>query len=692
MSHSTPNRLITEKSPYLLQHAYNPVDWHPWGENAFAKAKREDKLVLVSIGYATCHWCHVMERESFENPEIAEFLNQHFIAIKVDREERPDIDQVFMDALHALGQQGGWPLNMFATPEGQPFTGGTYFPPQPMYGRRSFSEILRSLEQFWRQDRSQILEAAGQLTEFLLREPAPFAEEGTAPTWASIEKTVQAYRHAFDKQDGGFSLQRPNKFPPSMGLQLLLRYHQHEKTPFDLDMVEFTLEQMRRGGIYDQVGGGLCRYSTDYQWRVPHFEKMLYDNALFAQAALEVFQVTGNPLYREITEDVLAYIGRDMILPEGGFCSAEDADSEGEEGRFYVWDENEFQRTLASEDASAWAEFWNISTTGNFEGKNILYSTQSASSFYQSQGWTQEMGENKLRVVRQQLLNQRSQRIRPLRDDKVLTSWNALMISTYAQAARVLQREDLGQQATRALEFLHQQMVDSQGRLLRRYREGDSRFPAYLCDYAQLGLACLDLYAWNYEPQLVLQANHWAREINRLFLNPEGAYFETGEDAEVVLTRKADGHDGVEPSGNTSTAQLFLALNALGLGSDYRTHAERIFMSFAPHLEQAGVNFSAMHCALMLARVGITEVVICGDEADSQLEKMLQWLRRSFLPQLITVFVPEGDEAPVWQQIPLSEGRTTIEGQATAYVCQGQVCQAPVHSLADLQSLLRQLS
>ena len=354
------NRLIDEKSPYLLQHANNPVDWFPWSQEAFDKAEREQKLILVSIGYATCHWCHVMERESFEDIETAAYLNKNFIAIKVDREERPDVDQVFMDALHALGEQGGWPLNMFATPDGRPFTGGTYFPPKPMYGRQSFRQILENLQFYWQEEKEKIHDTAEQLTTYLRRAPAPQPLDEPLPQWDCVEKTVQAYRQVFDHEDGGFALQRPNKFPPSMGLQLLLRYHLRTGNPSDLYMVELTLEKMRNGGIYDQVGGGLCRYSTDYRWLVPHFEKMLYDNALFAQVALECYQVTKNPFYKEIAEDIFHYIKRDMSAEDGGFCSAEDADSEGLEGLFYLWSADEFKKTVQKGYSDILANYWNV--------------------------------------------------------------------------------------------------------------------------------------------------------------------------------------------------------------------------------------------------------------------------------------------------------------------------------------------
>ncbi len=685
------NRLIDEKSPYLLQHAHNPVDWFPWSQEAFDKAEREQKLILVSIGYATCHWCHVMERESFEDIETAAFLNKNFISIKVDREERPDVDQVFMDALHALGEQGGWPLNMFATPDGRPFTGGTYFPPKPMYGRQSFRQILENLQFYWQKEKEKIHDTAEQLTTYLKRAPAPQPLDEPLPQWDCVEKTIQAYRQVFDHEDGGFALQRPNKFPPSMGLQLLLRYHLRTGNPSDLYMVEWTLKKMRNGGIYDQVGGGLCRYSTDYRWLVPHFEKMLYDNALFAQVALECYQVTRNPFYKEIAEDIFHYIKRDMLAEGAAFCSAEDADSEGLEGLFYLWSADEFKKTVQKDYSDVLANYWNVTPEGNFEGKNILNVSQPSKILSKQLGLDENECQSIIKSARSRLLDVRAQRIRPLKDDKVLVSWNALMISSFALAARILDNNEYGITATNALAFIEGNLINQNGRLLRRYRDGDARFPAYLSDYAQMGLACLDIYAWNYEPQYILKALHWANEINRLFLNPDGSYFETGLDAEEVIVRKADGHDGVEPSGNTSTALLFLKLASFGLGSRFLSDSERIFHSFSLHLHQAGVNFSAMLSALILARKGGVEVVVYGNVSKSETKEALQWLRQTFLPEVVVAFIPSDDPDPVSQQIPIAEGRASSDERLLIHVCQGQLCHAPVYDLPSLKNLVLQI-
>jgi len=521
-AYSFTNKLVNEKSPYLLQHAHNPVDWHPWGTAAFEKAKVEDKMLLVSIGYATCHWCHVMERESFEDPDLAAYLNAHFVPVKVDREERPDVDKIYMDALHALGQQGGWPLNMFVTPEGKPVTGGTYFPPQPMYGRKSFRELLETLASIWKNERDKIFTTADQLTAHLQQKAVPASSEHPELSWEAEEQTVTQFRESYDSLHGGFNQQAQNKFPPSMGLMLLLRYYKRTGDAHSLEMVEKTLQKMFAGGIYDQLGGGLSRYSTDYEWLVPHFEKMLYDNSLFVWALIETFQITKNPLYEIAVRDVLTYVERDMTSPEGAFFSAEDADSEGVEGKFYVWSKAEVLEILGTESGELACVYWDITEHGNFEESSIPNRPRSDEDVAEQFRITPEKMHIKLRTVREKLMVIRSKRIRPLLDDKVLTSWNALMISAFARASRVFNDYDFEKMATRAADFIFNNLFDDSGRLLRRWRDGEARFPAYLCDHAQLAVACLDLYETTYDPQWFRKAAELSIDINRLFRNEDG--------------------------------------------------------------------------------------------------------------------------------------------------------------------------
>ncbi len=686
--YSFSNKLIKEKSPYLLQHAHNPVDWHPWGEIAFQKAKNEDKLLLISIGYATCHWCHVMERESFEDSELAEFLNAHFVSVKVDREERPDVDKIYMDALHALGQQGGWPLNMFITPEGKPVTGGTYFPPQPMYGRISFREMLESLAKVWKDEREKIFLTANQLTSHLEKIAVPPTTEFIEFNWEIEEKTVSQFRDAFDSINGGFNHQPQNKFPPSMGLMLLLRNYKRTGEAHSLEMVEKTLQKMFAGGIYDQLGGGISRYSTDYEWLVPHFEKMLYDNSLFVWALIETFQITKNHLYETIIRDVLDYISRDMTSSEGAFFSAEDADSEGVEGKFYIWSQAEVIEILGKEIGELACFFWDISKDGNFEGSSILNRKYSDEFVAKRFRITLKEMQGKIQTARKKLMTVRSKRIRPFLDDKVLTSWNALMISSFARASRVLNDAEFEKKATRAANFIFNNLFDNTGRLLRRWRQGESRFPAYLCDYAQLTVSCLDLYETTYDTAWFLKATELSKETNRLFRNADGPYFDSGNDGEVLLTRNAEGYDGVEPSGNSSLAHAFLRLHAYGLSSKFHEDAQRIFQSFAIQMEQAGVSFSAMLGGLHFSLSQPKEIVISGIRGEDKTDLLLAELRRGYHPNIVVSFLENGKNIETEKIIPLTSGRSMVNDIATAYVCQNKSCKIPVQSVEELRKLL----
>ena len=686
--YSFSNKLIHEKSPYLLQHAHNPVNWYPWGKAAFEKAKSEDKLLLVSIGYATCHWCHVMERESFEDPELAAFLNAHFVPVKVDREERPDVDKIHMDALHALGQQGGWPLNMFVTPEGKPITGGTYFPPQPMYGRKSFRELLETLASIWKDEREKIFTTADQLTAHLQQKAVPASTGHPELNWEAEEQTVTLFRESYDSQHGGFKQQQQNKFPPSMGLMLLLRHYKRTGDAHSLEMVEKTLQKMFAGGIYDQLGGGLSRYSTDHEWLVPHFEKMLYDNSLFVWVLIETFQITKKHLYENAVRDILNYVARDMTSPDGAFFSAEDADSEGVEGKFYVWSKAEVLKILGAESGELACAFWDITEHGNFEGSSIPNRPRSDEDVAAQFRITPEEMRKTLRASREKLMAVRSKRVRPLLDDKVLTSWNALMISAFARASRVFNDPEFEKMATRAADFIFNNLIDDSGRLLRRWREGEARFPAYLCDHAQLAVACLDLYETTYDPAWFRKAVELSDEINRLFRNEDGPYYDTGIDGEVLLTRNAEAYDGVEPSGNSSLAQAFLRLRAYGLAPQYYEDAQRIFRSFAPHLEQAGVSFSAMLCGLHFSLSAAKEVVISGRRGEAETELLLAELRCEYHPNIVVSFVENGKNPETEKIIPLASGRAMVNDSATAYVCQNKTCQIPVHSVDELRQLL----
>lgn len=682
------NHLIHEKSPYLLQHAHNPINWFPWSHEAFEKAKVEDKMVLVSIGYATCHWCHVMERETFEDAHLADYFNQYFIGIKVDREERPDIDKIYMDALHAQQQQGGWPLNFFVTSEGKPFFGGTYFPPEPRYGRRSFRQVLEMLLTAWQSDRSQIIEMADSLTIHLRHQNDAYSSSSPSSTAIAREieeQTVHQWKTFFDPVDGGFTFQNQNKFPPSMGLMHLLRVFQVSEDPSLLHMVELTLKKMKEGGIYDQLAGGLSRYSTDFQWLVPHFEKMLYDNALFVWALIEASQVTKKPFYQEATRDVLNYVQTTLLSPEGGFYSAEDADSEGEEGKFYVWDADEFQEVLGQPLARIAAAYWGVTPEGNFEhGTTILAVTRDLSSWAEQEQTTPQLLQKQLEHARQLLLSARQRRMRPLCDDKVLTSWNALMISAFARAAKVFEDESYANIAIHAAHFIRKRLLDPlTGRLLRRYRDQESKIPAYLSDYANSIIGFLDLYEYSYDPQWLKLAQGFANEIQRLFANENGPYFETGSDVPSLLVRPIEMHDGVEPSGNSTVVLAFFRLDAYGFDS-YYADALKILKYSLPLLKQSGVHLSAMHWAHQWFLNRPAQVVIIGKNEDPMTQKMLSWLRKAYLPHTVVVWAEPDQVLSYSYLIPLLQQRIALQGKTTAYVCYRQECTLPVHTLDAL--------
>ncbi len=680
------NQLIHEKSPYLLQHAHNPVNWYPWGDEAFALAKKDNKPVLVSIGYATCHWCHVMERESFEDPKLAEFLNANFYAIKVDREERPDVDSIYMKAIQALGQQGGWPLNVFVTPDGVPFYGGTYFPPIKKFNRPSFADVLQFLDNTWKTDQAKIAKQTDGLITYLknsaIQEPSGELDE---LSFKGEDKARKLYGDQYDSLHHGFRFQPQNKFPPSMGLSLLLRNHHRTGDAHSLAMVENTLKAMKHGGIYDQIGGGLARYSTDYHWLVPHFEKMLYDNSLFVTALIETFQVTDNPEYADYANDVLEYIDRDMTHPEGGLYSAEDADSEGVEGKFYVWSLEEIEQLLDRQTASVFIPFYNITREGNWERNNIPNVTRSPEQLAKEQGLNAEVVHEAIARGRKILLETRSKRIRPLLDDKVLTSWNGLMISAMARTGRVLSDENRIVKAEKALAFIWEHLRTEEGKLLRRWRDGQARYDGYLFDYTSIAVACLELYEATYNPDYIDKAAELMQTVEEKFKAPH-AYYETADDGEELIVRQVSGYDGVEPSGNSNAALALLKLSAYKLDPDLEKRAENIFVAFYVEMMEYGLNSPFMMQALHLYLSGKKEVAIVSPRDPASADEMLKFIHTGFFPNAVFAFAREDD--PEKQRVPLLADKKVINGKATAYVCQHGTCLAPVTSVGELKALL----
>ncbi len=680
------NALIHEKSPYLLQHAHNPVNWRPWGDEAFDLAKNENKPLLVSIGYATCHWCHVMERESFEDPQLAEYLNAHFIPVKVDREERPDVDGIYMKAVQAMGQQGGWPLNVFVTPDGIPFYGGTYFPPTQRFNRPSFGDVLRFLDHTWKNERDKVTRQSASLINYL-KETAKQSSKGELDSlgFHGEDKARKLYGDQYDSLHHGFRFQPQNKFPPSMGLCQLLRHHHRTGDAHSLAMTENTLRAMKHGGIYDQIGGGLARYSTDYRWLVPHFEKMLYDNALFVTALMETYQVTGKPEYAEYANDVLEYIDRDMTHPDGGFYSAEDADSEGVEGKFYVWSQEEIEHLLDRQTASIVIPYYNVTQPGNWEHRNILNVTRPPAKLAEELALTVETVNEAIARGRKILLEERSKRIRPLLDDKVLTSWNGLMISAMARTGRVLGDDGRIALAEKALAFIWQNLRTPEGKLRRRWREGEARFDGYLFDYTSIAVACLELYEATYNPDYIDRAMELMQTVEDKFVS-DTAYYETAADGEDLIVRQISGYDGVEPSGNSNAALAWLKLSAYRLDREMEQRAEKIFLAFHDDLSEYGLNSPFMMQALHLYLAGKKEVAIIAPRDHPSAEAMLNMARRGFFPNAVFAFAWE--DTPEAGRIPLLADKKAVDGRATAYVCEHGLCRAPVTSPEELKALL----
>jgi uncharacterized protein YyaL (SSP411 family) len=666
------NRLAGESSPYLLQHKDNPVDWYPWGEEALAAARERDAPILLSIGYSACHWCHVMERESFEDADTAAYMNEHFVCVKLDREERPDLDAIYMEACQAIAGQGGWPLNAFLTPDQVPFFAGTYFPPDDDRGMPSWLQVLRSIVEAWDERGDEIRATSEKVSGRL--SGAAWVEPSDEPlTGALVDRAVENLAALEDPRNGGFGA--APKFPPASAVELLLRragttIHRPDGTEVDPAAVAArALSAMANGGIYDQVGGGFARYTVDAGWLIPHFEKMLYDNALLARAYLHGWQVTGYPLFRRVCEETLDWALREMRGPEGGFYSALDADSEGEEGKFYVWSVEQVREALGEDDAQAALDYFGVLPGGNWEGKTIL-----------TRGADEPEGFEELR---RRLYDARSERVWPGLDDKRLTSWNALMVSALADAGAVLEREDYLDAARGCADFLLTELTDADGRLLRTWKDGEGRLNAYLEDHAYLLDALLTLYEATFEPRWFEAARALADTTIERFGDPEkGGFFETSSDHEQLLTRRKDPEDHPIPSGNSAAALALLRLAALTGEHSYEKQGVgvlRLFVEMAPRHPNA---FAHLLQALDFHVATVREVALVGEDV-GELERVV---RGAFRPHVVLAgSAPNGgDEGAV----PLLEGRGPVDGRAAAYVCEGFACKAPVTEPEALEELL----
>lgn len=703
--HEHTNRLIRETSPYLLQHAHNPVDWYPWGEEAFEKARQEDKPVLLSIGYSACHWCHVMERESFENEKIAQIMNEHFVSIKVDREERPDIDSIYMQAVQAITQQGGWPMTMFLMPDGRPFYGGTYFPPQDRhYGQQmmpGFPRVLLSIVHAYKQQRQEVEEQATQIVDYLRQSSdAPLRARGIRPgsgvTLDLLGTASQGIIADFDSRHGGFG--GAPKFPNAMALEFLLRVHLHrlkdelnsgrkKDAPTELEVVESSLQHMANGGIYDQLGGGFHRYSVDAQWLVPHFEKMLYDNALLSRLYLHAYLVTGDPSYSRIVEETLNYVVREMTAPEGGFYSTQDADSEGKEGKFFLWSAEEIKEALLPEDVANVISYYGVTERGNFEGENILYVPEDAQKVADDMQISLEELQASLAHGREILFKRRERRVKPARDEKVLTAWNGLMLRSFAEAARYLSRPDYLQVAINNANFLLEKLRKN-GRLLRTYKDGQARLNGYLEDYAFLADGLLALYQASFDPRWFAEARALMDQAIVLFADEKnGGFFDTGSDHEELVSRPKDIMDNATPAGNSVAIDVLLRLAAFTGEQAYRQRADDYLRSMSDILVEHPLAFGHIISALDFALSSSQEIAIIGDPRVADTRALLEVVNTRYLPASVLACCSP-DDTKAMQTIALLADRPLKDGRATAYVCQNFACQAPVNTPTELEQLL----
>jgi len=676
-NHKKPNRLIAEKSPYLLQHAFQPVDWYPWGEEAFAKARREDKPVFVSIGYSTCHWCHVMARESFEDEEVAQLLNAHFVSIKVDREERPDIDAIYMSVCQALTGHGGWPLSVFLTPDQKPFYAGTYFPKESRYGQPGFLDVLGTVASAYHKQKEEINRSGDKIIHTLKQmkaDHAPIKED-------IIDNAFHAFQTGFDPLYGGFG--EAPKFPAPHQLLFLLRYGRWYENRRAVEMVETTLEGIANGGIHDHIGGGFARYATDRKWLVPHFEKMLYDQAMLMLAYSEAWQVTGNPRWPRIVEHIHRYVVRDMQDEKGGFYSAEDADSEGVEGKFYLWTPKEIVSALGEEKARFYCHVYGITEKGNYKSANIPNRIgRSLTETAQEQGMTLAELEKKLDVLNEKLFQVREKRVRPHKDDKILTSWNALMIAALATAGRIFKEKKYVDTAQQAFHFIENTMW-RKDELFARYRDGDVNIQGYLDDYAFLMWACDALYEATWQAKYVVKMKETAdRMIARFWDDAHFGFFLNQADSGLVL-RPKEVYDGSLPSGNSVAAMMLLKLARRTGKMDYEAFVDKMFRAFGTEINSYPMGYAWFLSAYMLGRKGTKELVILTDEKTD--EPLAGVLNSVYLPEVIALV---GRPENVYRMAPYTKDFTFVNHKTTYYLCEHFACRKPTNNADEVIKVL----
>ncbi|HPM25814.1 MAG TPA: thioredoxin domain-containing protein [Methanothrix sp.] len=678
------NRLISETSPYLLQHAHNPVDWYPWSEEAFQAAAREDRPVFLSVGYSTCHWCHVMARESFQDPEVADLLNRTFICIKVDREERPDIDQIYMKAALAMTGRGGWPLSIIMTADKKPFFAATYIPKRGSFGQAGMMEIIPRIGELWRENRDELLRSADQILDHLKQAAVVPSPEDEALDESLLKRGYDALASIYDPQNGGFG--GAPKFPAPHNLLFLLRYWKRSKDAFALQMVEETLQAMSMGGVFDHLGGGFHRYSTDAGWRIPHFEKMLYDQATMAMAYTEAYQATGKKEYARTVQEILGYVLRDMTSQQGGFFSAEDADSEGEEGAYYLWGAEELKEVLEKEDLRLLIRLFDIYESGNFEtGRNILIARSTfkdaASVLGVSEGdlWRRWEG------IRERLLSVREKRVHPQKDDKILADWNGLMISALAKAAQALNRPDYANAAARAADFILNEMKTEDGRLLHSYREG-SAISGCLDDYAFLVWGLIDLYETLFEIKYLRAAAKLTRAmIEHFWDNGKGGLFFSPDDASDLPLREKAFRDGAIPSGNSAAMLDLLRLSHLTGQPEWENKAWQLARASGASAAGQTLGYTMLLSSLDYGLGPAIQIALVGKKEDEDAVEMLKVIRERFLPSK-SVLLSQGEDTA--EMAEFARGLAKIEGKSAAYVCSGKSCRPPVTSPRELMLML----
>ncbi|MEM5787697.1 MAG: thioredoxin domain-containing protein [Syntrophobacteraceae bacterium] len=682
-----PNRLAEEKSPYLLQHANNPVDWYPWGDAAFKKAAGEDKPIFLSIGYATCHWCHVMEHESFEDEQVAALLNENFVSIKVDREERPDIDQVYMTVCQATTGSGGWPLSIFMGPDKRPFFAGSYFPKTGRHGMPGFMDILRQLALLWTERRGQLDRIREEITTAIQPKPSEGSPAALGPE--VLENAYSQLRKSYDPEWGGFG--GAPKFPTPHNLNLLLRWHLRNPQSGALAMVRKTLEAMRAGGIFDQVGFGFHRYSVDEKWLVPHFEKMLYDQALLSLAYTEAAASTGNDQFARVAGEIFEYVLRDMRSPEGGFYSAEDADSEGKEGTFYVWTPREVAEVLGASDADLFCRAYGITARGNFEdGKSIPNIAKPLGELAATLGLEQQSLDSQLEQSRRKLFEAREKRIHPLKDDKILTSWNGLMIAALSRGYQAFGNESYASAARNAADFILGTLQPG-GRLHRRYRQGEVVNPAYADDYAFLIWGLLDLYESVFEPRYLDAAIRLQEQMITLFEDASaGGFFFTGEDSESMIVREKPLYDGAIPSGNSVAALNLLRLGRMSGNTAFEQKADRLMKCFSAQVVVFPPAYTSFLQAVDFSSRPARDIVIAGDISGNSVKEMIEAVHRAFVPGRVLLVKDIGERGAALSRIaPFTEAMIARESGAAAYICEGFKCREPVHDLSEFKLLVR---